>query len=64
MTVLFSARFALHPLGKEHKIKPFQSIDDFLLIRIEKSDKNHDDTSKTWTFIVIFYYLMIVSSFG
>ncbi|MEH7792112.1 hypothetical protein [Bacillus safensis] len=31
MTVLFSARFALHPLGKEHKIKPFQSIDDFFV---------------------------------
>ncbi|MBR8690844.1 hypothetical protein KCQ59_13695 [Bacillus australimaris] len=36
MTVLFSARFALRPLGKDHKIKPFQSIDDFFVDKDRK----------------------------
>ncbi|MFJ5963631.1 MULTISPECIES: hypothetical protein [unclassified Bacillus (in: firmicutes)] len=38
MAVLFSARFALHPLGKEHKVTPFQSIDDFF---IDKDTSQH-----------------------
>ncbi|MDM5297687.1 hypothetical protein QUF51_05935 [Bacillus pumilus] len=31
MAVLFSARLALYPLGKEHKVKSFQSFDDFFI---------------------------------
>ncbi|MFS0654344.1 hypothetical protein [Bacillus sp. 179-C3.3 HS] len=38
MAVLFSARFALHPSGKEHKVRPFQSIEDFF---IDKDRSEH-----------------------